>query len=260
MTTTVTQFPVYVRVGPYNVNPEAAIDQRERDLARVRSLAGSARLLQPEPARPTYGDWNLMATDKSQNMDVFSKQELGWLIPRVLKPGETIANVSDSKINTHRIDWVQPDGTPYTLQGPSVNNGEAYVARLPGRLTIDPAKVVRGASPTHVWHSGQGDDFGCPPSSGHNIDIQLPSCRPSPQERRDAQFKSLWDIEWDWDFAFVQVTSDNGSTYATLPSPNGYSTHASATTPTTSRASADSDTASPARRPRTRPERRTPIG
>ena len=27
MTTTVTEFPVFVRVGPYNVNPENAIDK-----------------------------------------------------------------------------------------------------------------------------------------------------------------------------------------------------------------------------------------
>ena len=36
---------VFVRVGPYNVNPETAIDQGERDLARVRPLARPARLL-----------------------------------------------------------------------------------------------------------------------------------------------------------------------------------------------------------------------
>jgi immune inhibitor A len=228
MTTTVTDFPVYVRVGPYNVNPEAAIDHASVISHEYGHSLGLPDFYSQSQARPTYGDWNLMATDKSQNMDVFSKQELGWVIPRVLKPGETVANVSDSKINTHRIDWVQPDGTPYTLQGPGVNNGEAYVARLPGRRTIDPAKVVRGASPTHVWHSGQGDDFGCPPSSGHNFDIQLHELASvAAGTPVTLSFKSLWDIEWDWDYAFVQVTSDNGSSYTTLPSLNGYTTRAS---------------------------------
>src|SRR6185503_20009940 len=183
-------------------------------------------------ARPTYGDWNLMATDKSQNMDVFSKQELGWLIPRVLKPGETTASVKDSKINTHRIDWVQPDGTPYTLTGASVNNGEAYVARLPGRRIIDAAKVARGASPSHVWHSGQGDDFNCPPSDGHNLDIQLPELASvAPGTPVTLSFKSLWDIEWDYDFGFVTVTSDNGASYTALPSLNGYTSRASESNP-----------------------------
>ena len=81
-----------------------------------------------------------MAEDHSQNMDVIGKKELGWTIPRVLAPGTHVdaTNWQDTKANTHRIDWQQPDGTPYTLQGPAVNNGEAYVAALPGRRIIDP--------------------------------------------------------------------------------------------------------------------------
>ena len=35
-----------------------------------------------------------MATDKSQNMDVFAKQELGWVVPQVLEPG-TATTVTD---------------------------------------------------------------------------------------------------------------------------------------------------------------------
>ena len=42
----------------------------------------------PGSNRETYGDWNLMATDKSQNMDANGKKELGWLVPRVLQPGD----------------------------------------------------------------------------------------------------------------------------------------------------------------------------
>src|SRR4051812_48232506 len=232
MTTTVTAYPVFVRVGPYNVNPEAAVDHASVISHEYGHSLGLPDFYSQSQARPTYGDWNLMATDKSQNMDVFSKQELGWLIPRVLKPGETVANVSDSKLNTHRIDWVQPDGSPYTLSGPSVNNGEGYVARLPGRRIIDAAKVVRGASPTHVWHSGQGDDFGCLPSGGHNLDIQLPELASIAAGTPVAlSFKSLWDIEWDWDFAFVTVTKDGGSSYTALPSLNGYTSRASESNP-----------------------------
>jgi M6 family metalloprotease-like protein len=226
-TTTVTPFPVYVRVGPYNVNPESAIDHASVISHEYGHSLGLPDFYSQSSARPTYGDWNLMATDKSQNMDVFSKQELGWVIPRVLKPGETVAAIKDSKIDTHRIDWVQPDGTPYTLQGPGVNNGEAYVARLPGRLIIDPAKVVRGASPTHIWHSGQGDDFGCAPNSGHNLDIQLPELGSvAAGTPVTLSLKSLWDIEWDWDYAFVMVTANQGASYTALPSQRGFTTAA----------------------------------
>ena len=171
MTTTPTAFPVYVRVGPYNVNPETAIDK-----ASVISHEYGHSLGLPDfystGGRTTYGDWNLMATDKSQNMDVFAKQELGWLVPRVLEPGTTtVTGWHDSKLNTHRIDWKDADGTPYTLSGPSVNNGEAYVAKLPaGRSSI------RQTCPSgdHVWWSRPGNDFGCTPQSAHNLDIYLP--------------------------------------------------------------------------------------
>jgi immune inhibitor A len=232
MTTTQTAYPVFVRVGPYNVNPEAAIDRASVIAHEYGHSLGLPDFYSQSQARPTYGDWNLMATDKSQNMDVYSKQQLGWLIPRVLRPGETAAQVRDSKINTHRIDWVQPDGSPYTLQGPNVNNGEAYVARLPGRRVIDPDKVARGASLAHVWHSGQGDDFGCTPNAGHNLDIQLPELATlAPGTPATLSFKSLWDIEWDWDFAFVMITTDGGSSYTALPSLNGFTSRATQSNP-----------------------------
>ncbi|HEX4743071.1 MAG TPA: PKD domain-containing protein [Candidatus Limnocylindria bacterium] len=227
MTTTATEFPVFVRVGPYNVNPEAAVDRASVISHEYGHSLGLPDFYSQSQARPTYGDWNLMATDKSQNMDVFSKQELGWVIPSVLPKGVTTVTMRDSKINTHRIEWVQPDGTPYVLEGPNVNNGQAYVARLPGRRIIDPAKVERGASPTHVWFSGQGDNFNCPPNEGHNLDIQLPElANLAPGTSVQLSFKSLWDIEWDWDYGFVSVTTDNGSSYTGLPSANGYSTDA----------------------------------
>ena len=54
MTTATTAFPVYVRVGPYNVNPEYGDRARERDLARVRPLARPAGLLLGR-RRETYG-------------------------------------------------------------------------------------------------------------------------------------------------------------------------------------------------------------
>ena len=35
-----------------------------------------------------YGEFNLMASDYSQHMTVFGKQDLGWVVPEVLQPGE----------------------------------------------------------------------------------------------------------------------------------------------------------------------------
>jgi immune inhibitor A len=231
MTTSVTAFPVYVRVGPYNVNPEAAIDR-----ASVISHEYGHSLGLPDfystGSRATYGDWNLMATDKSQNMDVFSKQELGWAIPRVLEPGSTLTATGwrDSKVNTHRIDWQAPSGTPYTLTGPSVNNGEAYVAKLPSRKIFDEAKFDaagpgEGATPDHVWWSRAGNDFNCPPNQGHNLDVFLPELAALPAGTQvTVTFKSLWDIEWDYDYGFVLASTDGGESYRSLPSAKGYTT------------------------------------
>jgi M6 family metalloprotease-like protein len=205
MTTTPTDYPVFVRVGPYNVNPEAAIEKASVISHEYGHSLGLPDYYSSGTARRTYGDWNLMATDKSQHMDVNAKQELGWLIPRVLQLGQTaVSGWRDSKVNTHRIDWVQPDGTPYTLTGPRVNNGEAYVARLPGRQIITPEKVANGASPSHVWWSRSGNDFGCPPTAGNNLDIELPELASVPAGTPvTLTFKSNWDIEWDYDYGFV---------------------------------------------------------
>lgn len=225
MTTDETDFPVYVRVGPYNVNPESSIEH-----ASVISHEYGHSLGLPDfyslGGRETYGDWNLMATDKSQHMDVFGKQELGWLVPRVLEPGETsVSGWRDSKTNTQRIDWKTPDGTPYTLQGEGVANGEAYVAKLPARQIIDPQKVAEGASPDHVWWSESGNDFGCTPQKGHNLDIALPELATVPEGTPvTVSFKSYWNIEWDFDYGFVMYSTDGGSSYASLPSENGYTT------------------------------------
>jgi M6 family metalloprotease-like protein len=216
---------VFVRVGPYNVNPESAIDK-----ASVISHEYGHSLGLPDfystGSRDTYGDWNLMATDKSQNMDVFSKQDMGWIVPRVVPPGtSTVSGWKDSKVNTHRIDWRTPGGAPYTLSGPDVANGEAYTAKLPGRQLISPEKVSQGASPSHVWWSGAGNDYGCAPEKGHNLDIGLPELESVPAGAKvTLSFASYWDIEWDYDYGFVLISKDKGETYTSVPSANNYTT------------------------------------
>jgi M6 family metalloprotease-like protein len=221
----------FVRVGPYNVNPETAIEK-----ASVISHEYGHSLGLPDfystGSRETYGDWNLMATDKSQNMDIFSRQELGWVVPEVLQPGTspTVSGWTDSKQDTNQITWRTPDGTPYTLtEGTDgrVQNSQAYVARLPGRQLIDPAKFDTGdtATRTHAWWSGSGNDFGCTPEEGHNFDLAVPGLAELPQGSEvKLEFKSLWDIEWDYDYGFVLTTTDGGKTYTSNPSENGYTT------------------------------------
>jgi len=222
---------VFVRVGPYNVNPETAIDK-----ASVISHEYGHSLGLPDfystGSRETYGDWNLMATDKSQNMDAFSRQEIGWVVPQVLEPGstQTVEGWTDSKQDTGTITWRRPDGTPYTLTNGvdgTVHNSEMYVAKLPGRRLLDPGKFDSGAgaSKTHAWWSGSGNDFGCAPEAGHNLDVAIPALASLPAGSTvNLSFKSSWDIEWDYDYGYVLTTTDGGKTYTSHASENGYTT------------------------------------
>jgi immune inhibitor A len=217
MTTEETEWPVMVRVGPYNVNPETAIDK-----ASVISHEYGHSLGLPDfyslGDRETYGDWNLMATDKSQNMDIFSRVEMGWVVPEVLNGDRQVDEFTDSKQDTNEIHWRTKDGTPYTLSGPRVHNSLAFLAKLPGRQLIDPAKFDTGdkASKSHAWWSGSGNDFGCAPDAGHNLDFVF-----NPQELKalpegstiQLDLKSAFDIEWDYDYGFVLTSADGGKTF-----------------------------------------------
>lgn len=223
---------VFVRIGPYNLNPETAIDK-----ASVISHEYGHSLGLPDfyslGGRETYGDWNLMATDKSQNMDAYSRQELGWVVPQVLTPGasRTVDGWTDSKQDTGAISWQQPDGTPYTLSNGAdgiVHNSLMYVAKLPGRQLLDPAKFDTGdkASKTHAWFSGSGNDFGCnTDGGGHNLDLSIPGLSALPAGSKvKLDFKSSFDMEWDYDYGFVLTSKDGGTTFKSHPSSNGTTT------------------------------------
>ena len=235
MTTTDTgdDLKVFVRVGPYNVNPETAIDA-----ASVISHEYGHSLGLPDfystGSRETYGDWNLMATDKSHNIDAFGRQELGWVVPEVLDSSRTETGITDSKQDTDAITWQTPAGTAYTLREGQdgvgrVQNSQMYVAKLPGRVLLDPAKFDTGdtATASHTWWSRSGNDFGCAkdPGKGHNFDIAVPEVATLPAGTTlSVDFKSMWDIEWDYDYGFVLTSTDGGRTYASNPSENGYTT------------------------------------
>ncbi|MBD0347528.1 MAG: immune inhibitor A [Thermoleophilia bacterium] len=219
--------PVHVRVGPYNINPEDAMDH-----ASVIAHEYGHHLGLPDyyAGYSAYNDWNLMAADYSQHMTIFSKQELGWVVPKFLQPGET-RNVSDweeIKNDTGKIEWQTPSGQAYTLSAANgdqnIHNSEAYALKLPPRLIIDPEKVRTQASAPYVWWSGRGNDFGCAPKAGHNLDVNLPELEFVPEGTPiTVSFKSSWDIEWDFDYGFVLASTD-GTSYSSLASQRGYTT------------------------------------
>jgi immune inhibitor A len=221
----------YVRVGPYNVNPETAIQY-----ASVISHEYGHSLGLPDyystGSRETYGSFMLMATDHSQNMDIIGKKELGWIVPDVLPKGVTkVKGWHDTKRDTGQIHWMTKDGKPYTLSAKNgdygIHNGQAYQVALPGRQLLDP-KLITANGGKQVWYSGSGNDFGCPPSGGHNLDFAIPGLDKLPAGTKvTASFKSLWEAEWDFDYGFVMtgVPDSKGKvTYASVASDNNYTT------------------------------------
>ncbi|MDN4172297.1 immune inhibitor A [Nocardioides sp. SOB77] len=220
MTTKKTPRKVFVRVGPYNLNPETALDK-----ASVISHEYGHSLGLPDfystGGRETYGDWNLMATDKSQHMDAFARQELGWVVPRLLPRGRTtVRGFTDSKQDVGAIHWRTPQGRPYVLrQGRDgrVHNSLMYVAKLPGRQLLSPRKFGTGVGATkkHAWFSGAGNDFGCASDGGgRNLDLSIPALSKLPEGSTvTLTFKSLFDIEWDYDHGFVLTSTDGGKSF-----------------------------------------------
>ena len=221
----VNDLPVFVRVGPYNVNPETVFQS-----ASVISHEYGHHLGLPDfynSNGEVYADMNLMASDFSQHMTVFGKQDLGWVVPEFLQPGDsvTVEDWQEIKADTGRIHWQRPDGTAYTLSAAdgdqNIHNGQAFGLKMAGRQIIEPERVPSG---THVWWSGRGNDFGCSPSGGHNLDLFLPELATVAEGTPlTIEFNSSWDIEWDWDYAFV-LTGTNNRDFTSHPSLEGYTT------------------------------------
>lgn len=211
MTTTYTGIPVYVRVGPYNVNPESAVEKMSVIAHEYGHSLGLPDFYSTG-SRASMGSWELMGEDHAQFMTVFSRQDLGWIIP--MEAADGVYTLRESKKDTNTITWQRPDGTPYTLTGPDVHNADALRVQLPKVLLID--SVPSGV---RAWHSGAGDDFGCP---GHTLDVFLPDLvQKANASAITLKFKSLYEIEWDWDYAFVLASTDGGQTWTSLASKKG---------------------------------------
>ena len=56
------------------------------------------------------------------------------------------------------------------------------------------------------------------------MDLLLPELADVPEGATvELSFRSMWDIEWDWDYGFV-LTSTDGETFTSVPSSAGYTT------------------------------------
>lgn len=210
-TTTNTGLPVYVRIGPYNVNPESAVEKMSVIAHEYGHSLGLPDFYSTG-SRTSMGSWELMGSDHAQFMTVFARQEMGWIVPVDAEDG--IYTLRESKKDSGTIQWKRPDGTPYTLTGPGIHNADALKIDLPKVKLID--QVPSGV---RAWFSGAGNDFGCP---GHTLDIYLPElAQQGAASSISLKFKTLFEIEWDWDYGFVLASTDGGRTWQSLPSKKG---------------------------------------
>ena len=217
-TTTPTSFPVFVRVGSYNVNPESAVESVSVIAHEYGHSLGLPDYYSTG-TRGTFGSWDLNGTDYFQYHSIFSRQDLGWVVPKPVTTGQL--TLTESKYDTGQIHWQRPDGTPYTLSGPGIHNAEVYRLGLAPRILID-----KTPSGVHAWYSGAGNDFGCPTDGGgHNLDVFLPDMQQTDSASTvTLTIKHLYEIEWDYDYAFVLVSEDDGATWTSLPSQTGTTT------------------------------------
>ncbi|MGJ8669465.1 MAG: hypothetical protein ACSHXK_08260 [Oceanococcus sp.] len=224
------QLPAYVRVGSYTINHEDAFIAPSLLSHEYGHTLGLPDFYNGGSDFNAYNTMNLMAGMHGQHMTVFGKQEMGWVVPQFLSAGEQrlVENWREIKTDTGEIHWQTPAGEAYILSAENgdqnIHNGMAFGFKLPPRGIVTPEQIREQASETHIWYSGRGDDFGCTPHAGHNLDLYLPElAQLRPGQSISLQFKSSWDIEWDWDYGFVMITTD-GKNYTSLPSKHGYTT------------------------------------
>lgn len=217
-TITPTAFPVFVRVGSYNVNPESAVESVSVIAHEYGHSLGLPDYYSTG-TRGTFGSWDLNGTDYFQYHSIFSRQDLGWVVPKPVTTGQL--TLTESKYDTGQIYWTRPDGTPYTLTGPGIHNAEVYRLGLAPRILID-----KTPSGVHAWYSGSGNDFGCATDGGgHNLDFFIPDlAQHDGASTVTLTIKHLYEIEWDYDYAFVLVSADDGATWTSLPSQTGTTT------------------------------------
>ena len=227
--------------------PRVGDREGQRDQPRVRALARPARLLLDRLAR----DLRLVDADGLRPLaEHRHRRQEG---ARLGRPARARARPDGGRRTAGRTPSATPTGSTGSSRtarrtrctGAGVHNGEAYAAPLPGRQIIDPSLVPSG---DHVWWSRSGNDFGCPPAGGHNLDIALPALRDVPAGTPvTLTFKSRWDVEWDYDYGFVLATTDNGRSLQVATRPRTATRRRPRRTRTPAAARPSTATASPAR-------------
>ena len=209
--TTSPERPDGVWVGPYTINPEdGGIGVFSHEFGHDLGL--------PDQYDTTYagespsGFWTLMASGswlgkkwgldtRPSPMNAWDKMALGFISPKVVGPGAS---------------------TRMTLK-PAATGAAGKVAvkvTLPDAYHVTELSGADDAHNPEFW-SGQGNDLNNAwivwndtpaPGSAYEFDV--------PATGGDLTFNAWYEIENDYDYGFVEVSTDDGATWTAIPGDN----------------------------------------
>ena len=160
----------------------------------------------PDEYDTTYGGetsagfWTIMASgsyggdntngigNKPVDFDAWDKFQLGWLDYRTADP--LASGKSEVKLGPMEFATKQP---------------QAVFVTLPSKTKT--SVVGTPTSGTKAWYSTMGD----------TLRASLYRTLTLPAGTSSLSMKAWWEIEQDYDYAFVQVSTDGGSTYVNVP-------------------------------------------
>lgn len=185
-----------VWVGPYTINPEdGAIGVFVHEFGHDLGLPDLYDTIYSGEA--STGFWTLMASGSwlgctgealgtcPANMGAWEKWVLGWSDPVVIKKGQKKENILLKSAET---------------AGPA--NKAIRIVLPPYSYLFDVNKPYSGK---YEWYSGKGDNL----NNFLTREFSLPT-------NAELTFWTWYDIELDWDYGFIEVSTDGGATWSTV--------------------------------------------
>jgi immune inhibitor A len=129
------------------------------------------------------------------DFDAWDKWQLGWLTPQVVDP----LNDGKSQIKLGPVEA-------------STKQAQAVFAKLPS--ITKSIKVGVPPSATHAWYSGMGDDY----KAALSRTVAVPAAGTT-----TVAYKTWYEAELDYDYAFLQASTDGGQTWTDLRTYTGTS-------------------------------------
>jgi len=186
-----------VWVGPYTINPEdGTIGVFTHEFGHDLGLPDLYDTIYSGEA--STGFWTLMSSGSwlacpgealgtcPSDMGIWEKWVLGWVDPVVVYPGEVKNNITLKAAEK---------------TGPA---DKAIQVRLPDYSYL--FAVNQPYSGSYEWYSDKGDNL----NNTLTQQFTLPA-------GAQLTFWTWYDIETDWDYGYVEVSTDGGATWTTVP-------------------------------------------